>query len=134
MAIVVKTGVTVTVIVAELLMLPDAAVITAEPAATPVTSPLLLTVATLVAFDDQLIVAAIALPFWSFGDAVSCSVEPAATEPAPVTPMVESTGVGVGVGDAGGGDVGALSVVPPEHPRTTATNAATKRDWRTVDM
>ncbi len=60
-----------TVIVTVELTFPDAAVITAVPAATPVTKPVLLTVANPVALDDQVIVAAIALPFWSSGDAVS---------------------------------------------------------------
>lgn len=53
----------VTVTPTEAFTRPDVALMFAEPAATPVTSPLLLTVATLVAFDDQLIVAAIGSPF-----------------------------------------------------------------------
>jgi hypothetical protein len=61
----------VTVMTWPALMLPDAALIVAVPAETPVTSPVAPTVATPVAFDDQVIGAAKALPNWSFGDPVS---------------------------------------------------------------
>ena len=53
------------------LMPPDAAVMTAVPTVTPVTRPLLFTVATPVVLDDQVSAAAMALPFWSFGNPVN---------------------------------------------------------------
>src|SRR2546429_198844 len=56
------------------------AVIVAEPATTPVTSPLELTVATAVLLLDHVIVRPDSgLPFASFGVAVSCAVFPAGT-------------------------------------------------------
>lgn len=70
MAIVVRTGAR-TVTVTCPLTPPDDAVTTAVPVATPLTSPLLLTEATDVALDDQATVAAMPLPFWSLGEAVS---------------------------------------------------------------
>ena len=86
------TSCAATVMVTVALTFPEAAVTTADPAATPVTKPVLLTVAIPVAFDDHVIVAAIALPFWSRGDAVSCNVEAATTEVPPLMPIVVSVG------------------------------------------
>src|SRR6266702_2816067 len=75
------TGTVLTVIVAVPLCPSDVAVIVAEPAATPVTSPLALTVATAVLPLDQLIVRPESeLPFASFGVAASCIVWPAGTD------------------------------------------------------
>jgi hypothetical protein len=73
-------GAAVTVIVA----VPDfpavAAVIVAEPAATPVTTPLEFTVATFASLVDQLMdCPAITLPFWSFTTAVRLAVPPTPT-------------------------------------------------------
>ena len=81
-----------TVIVTVALTLPDAAVITADPATTPVTSPVLLTVAIPVAPEDQVTVAAIGLPFWSKGAAVSCNVEAATTEVPPLIAILVNVG------------------------------------------
>ena len=117
-----SSAVTVTVVV--VLTLPDDAVITAVPGATPVTMPLELTVAMFVAPDDQLTVAEMALPLWSLGLATSASVAPAATVAPPDIEIDVSTGVG---------DVGDLSP-PPEQPRSAAASAATRRDRRTVYM
>ena len=87
-----STGAAVTVIVVVALTPPEAAVITAEPAATPVTVPAPFTVATPVAPDDHVIVAAIARPLWSLGDAVSWIVAPVTTAELPLIVMVVNTG------------------------------------------
>jgi hypothetical protein len=108
----------VTVTVA--LTLPDAAVITVVPAATPVTRPLLLTDAMFVALDDQAIVAAMAAPFWSLGLATREIVEPTATVVPPETEIEVSTGVG-------GGVVGEPPP-PPEQPSSAAATAITVLD------
>lgn len=72
MVIVVSTGGTaVTEIVLVALTLPDDAVITADPTATPVTTPAPFTVAMPVALDDQVMAAAMALPTWSVDDALN---------------------------------------------------------------
>ena len=115
-------AVTVTVVVA--LTLPEVAVITAVPGATPVTTPLPLTVATLVAPDDQATAAEIAVPLWSLGLATNASVAPAASVAPPDTEIDVSTGSGVGFGAVG---VPSLPP-PPEHPRSAAASAATMRD------
>jgi hypothetical protein len=75
-------GAAVTVICTELVTvtLPATAeaVIVAVPVATPVTRPLVaLTLATVGADELHVTVAAMAVPFWSLGDAVSCVVVPA---------------------------------------------------------
>ena len=62
-AIEVRIGTAVTVIVVLAVTLPAVDVMMADPDATPVTTPLLVTVATFVAPDDQVTVAAMALPF-----------------------------------------------------------------------
>ena len=115
-----------TAIVVVPLTLPDAAVITAEPAATPVTTPLELTVARFADPEDQFTVAAMALPFWSFGLATRASDAPTATVLPPDTAIDVSTGVeGGGGGGAGGGVVGEL--LPPEQPSSAAAAAAITR-------
>jgi len=102
MVIDVSTSGAVTVTVVCVLTLPEDAVIVAVPAATPVTVPAALTVATLGEPDTQAMVAAIALPFWSLGVAVSCSVAPTATEGPPETAIDVSAGVTAGgVGEVG---------------------------------
>jgi hypothetical protein len=69
------TGAPATVIVAVPLWPSLVAVMVADPAATPVTSPLVLTVATFVLLDDQLIARPLnGFPFASLGVAVSCTV------------------------------------------------------------
>src|SRR6266566_701156 len=79
------------------------AVIVAEPATTPLTSPLELTVATEVLLLDQLIVRPVSgLPLTSFGVAVSCSVWPAGT----------LAGAGLTVTDATGTLVTVIADVP----------------------
>ena len=59
----VRTGTAVTVIVVFAVTLPAVDVMIADPGVTPVTTPLLVTVATFVAPDDQVTVAAMAFPF-----------------------------------------------------------------------
>jgi hypothetical protein len=115
MLIVVSTGTAVTVTVVFALTPPDAAVITALPGATPVTTPLPLTVAMFVAPDDQLTDAANAPPFWSFGLATSCSVAPTATVVPPATEIDVRTGVGAAVGEP--------PPPPPEQPSKAMPNA-----------
>src|SRR2546429_6544405 len=68
-------GGAVAVIAEEPLLPPVAAVIVAEPAPFPVTSPLVLTVATVVLSLDQAMTRPVSgLPAESFGVAVSCTV------------------------------------------------------------
>ena len=119
----VSTGTAVTVMVVFPFTLPAVAVITAVPGATPVTTPLLFTVAMFVAPDDQLTVAAMALPFWSLGLATSAIVAPTATVGPPDTEIEVSTGAGVGVGV-----VGELLPPPPEQPRSETATATTIRE------
>src|SRR5438477_1719772 len=69
------------------------AVIVAEPAATPVTSPLPLTVATPVLLLDQVTTRPEhGVPFASFGVAVSCTVWPACTVGAAGLTLTKATG------------------------------------------
>src|SRR5438309_5827541 len=69
------------------------AVIVAEPAATPVTSPLPLTVATPVLLLDQVTTRPDnGVPFASFGVAVSCTVCPAVTVAAAGVTVTQATG------------------------------------------
>src|SRR5437764_10795396 len=69
------------------------AVIVAEPATTPLTSPLELTVATELSLLDHVIVRPVsALPLASFGVAVSWSVLPAGTLPDAGVTVTEPTG------------------------------------------
>ncbi len=116
----VRTGTAVTVIVVLAVTLPAAEVIIAEPGTTPVTTPLLLTLATFGALDDQLTVATKALPFWSLGLAISVIVEPTATVVPPVREIVVNTGVTGGVIFA--------SPPPPEQLTITAASATTTVD------
>jgi len=85
---------TVTVALIETVSEPDAAVavMVVVPTAFAVTTPEGDTVATAAAADDHVTVAATGLPFWSSGLAVSCSVWPTATVPAPVSTTLVSTG------------------------------------------
>jgi hypothetical protein len=113
---VVSTGaaVTVTEAVPVTTVVPEVAVaeIVAEPADWPVTRPDALTDAIVGADDAQVIVAEKALPLWSCGVAVSCSVWPATTDCAgDVTPTEVSTGGG-----------GAVSP-PPEQPAKASARA-----------
>src|SRR6266516_350047 len=95
------TGTVLTVIVAVPLCPSDVAVIVAEPAATPVTSPLALTVATAVLPLDQLIVRPESeLPFASFGVAASCIVWPAGTDAVAGLTVTDATGTVVTVSAA----------------------------------
>jgi len=69
------------------------AVIVAEPATTPLTSPLELTVATELSLLDHVIVRPVsALPLASFGVAVSWSVLPTGTLPEAGLTVTEATG------------------------------------------
>lgn len=117
---VVSTSGAVTVTVVLVLTLPEVALMTAVPGATPVTTPLPLTVAMFVSPDDQLTDAEMTLPFWSLGLATSVRVAPAATVAPPETEMDVSTGVGV--------DVGVELSPPPEQPTSAAAIAAMMRD------
>src|SRR5207302_922533 len=75
-----------------------AAVIVAEPAATPVTRPLLLTVAIAVLLLAQVTTRPDSgLPLASFGVAVSCAVVPSFTEAAAGATVTEATGTTVTV-------------------------------------
>ena len=123
---VITTSGAVTVTVVLVLTLPDVAVMTAVAGATPVTTPLPLTVAMFVAADDQLIDAEMTLPFWSLGLATSVNVAPAATVAPPETEMDVSTGVGV--------DVGVELSPPPEQPTSAAASTAMMRARRMVNM
>src|SRR5690349_301538 len=83
----------VTVIADEPLLPSEVAVIVAEPAATPVTRPLPLTVATDVVPLAHVIVRPVsALPLASWGVAVNCTVWPAATEADAGLTLTEATG------------------------------------------
>src|SRR5438046_4303945 len=74
------------------------AVIVAEPATFPVTSPLGLTVATAVLLLDHAIVRPDSgFPFASFGVAVSCTVLPSFTLAGDGLTVTEATGTGVTV-------------------------------------
>src|SRR6266540_610736 len=90
------TGVTVT---AALPLCPSlVAVIVADPATFPVTSPLVLTVATAVLLLAQLTVRPVSvLPLASFGVAVSCAVCPAGMVAVAGLTATEATGTGVTV-------------------------------------
>jgi hypothetical protein len=91
------TGTWVTVTAALPLFPSLVAVMVAEPAAFPVTSPLALTVATAVLPLAQLTVRPErALPLASFGVAVSCSVCPATTLPEAGLTVTDATGTGAG--------------------------------------
>src|SRR5436190_126322 len=69
------------------------AVIVAEPATTPVTSPLALTVATAVLLLDHVIVRPVsAFPLASFGVAVSCTVLPSFTLAVAGVTLTDATG------------------------------------------
>src|SRR6266516_4028233 len=95
------TGTVLTVIVAVPLCPSEVAVIVAEPAATPVTSPLALTVATAVLPLDQLIVRPESeLPFASFGVAASCIFWPAGTDAVAGLTVTDATGTVVTVSAA----------------------------------
>ena len=122
----VRTGTAVTVIVVLAVTLPTADVIMADPGATPVTTPVLLTPAMPGALVDHVTVAAMAFPFWSLGLAISTIVEPTATVVPPVNEIVVSTGVG-------GGVVG-VSFPPPEQLTMTAASATTTVDRLIVNM
>src|SRR6266568_2969116 len=95
------TGTFVTVIAAVPLLPSLVAVIVAGPAATAVTSPLALTVATAVLPLDQLIVRPESeLPFASFGVAVSCIVWPTCTDAVAGVTVTDATGTVVTVSAA----------------------------------
>jgi hypothetical protein len=95
------------------------AVIVVAPATSAVTRPEELTVATVGADDDHVTVAENALPLWSCGVPVSCSVWPATTD---CVDDVTATEVSTGVT--------AVVPPPPEQPAkasATATNERTER-------
>src|SRR6266576_55299 len=87
------TGTGVTVIRDVPLLPSDVAVIVAEPATTPLTSPLPFTVATEVLVLDQVTTRPVSgLPLASFGVAVSCTVCPATTLAGDGLTLTEATG------------------------------------------
>src|SRR6266702_3626588 len=87
------TGTVLTVMVAPPLCPSDVAVIVADPAATPLTTPLALTVATAVLPLDQVIARPESeLPFASFGVAASCIVWPTCTEAVAGLTVTDATG------------------------------------------
>src|SRR5437763_6129843 len=85
-----------TTVMADVPLFPSlVAVIVADPAATPVTRPLPLTVAAAVLLLDQMIDRPTSvLPFASFGVAVSCSAWPSFTVADPGVTMTLATGAG----------------------------------------
>src|SRR5213082_1409176 len=89
----------VVTVTADVPLLPsDVAVMVAEPAATPLTSPLPFTVATAVLLLDQVITRPDnGLPFASLGVAVSCTVSPTATLAGDGVTVTEATGASVTV-------------------------------------
>src|SRR5438270_928305 len=89
----------VVTVTADVPLLPsDVAVMVAEPAATPVTSPLPFTVATAVLLLDQVTTRPDSgLPLASFGVAVSCTVRPIDTVAVGGLTATEATGTGVTV-------------------------------------
>jgi hypothetical protein len=111
------TAVTVTAAVPVFVSPPDTieAVIVAEPAATPVTRPLPLTVATLALLDVHVAAGspAIAVPFWSSAEALSCAVAP--TLKLGVA-GVTATDVNIGAGGGGGGDAPPVTTTWPVIP------------------
>ena len=117
-ALLALTAVTVTAAVPVFVSPPDTieAVIVAEPAATPVTRPLPLTVATLALLDVHVAAGspAIALPFWSSAEALSCAVAPTLKlGVAGVTATEVNIGAGGGVG---GGDAPPVTTTWPVIP------------------
>ncbi len=92
----VATGTDVGTVIAAVPLCPSlVAVIVALPPACPVTSPLALTVATLVLLLAHVIVRPVSgAPFASFGVAVSCSVLPTATVPLAGLTVTDATGTG----------------------------------------
>src|SRR6266852_4973549 len=89
------TGTAVTVMAEVPLFPSDVAVMVAEPAATPVTRPLLVTLATLVLLLDQLTTRPDSgFPFASFGVAVSCTVPPTVTLAVAGVTSTVATGTG----------------------------------------
>jgi len=117
---VVTTGATAVTVIAEVPVLPaHVAVIVAEPAATPVTTPLAFTVAAAVLLDVHAIVCpVITLPCASLTVAVRATVEPAATE-AEVGAMVTVVTTG-----GGGGAAVTVTVDVPDFPATLAVTVA----------
>lgn len=100
------TAVTVTTVAADATVTPPAVadtVMLVVPAATPVTSPELLMVAVPGTEEFHTRVAAIALPYWSFGLAVNCNV--------PFTAMEFDTAVMVTLVSTGGGGVIVITTV-----------------------
>src|SRR5205809_2896432 len=92
------TGTPLTVMLAVPLWPSLVAVMVTAPATTPVTSPLLFTVAIVLSLDDQLIARpAKGLPLASRGVAVSCTVRPIATVPELGVTVTAATGATVTV-------------------------------------
>src|SRR5438477_8183735 len=89
----------VVTVTADVPVLPsDVAVMVAEPAVTPLTSPLPFTVATAVLLLDQVTTRPDnGLPFASLGVAVSCTVNPTATLAGDGVTVTEATGASVTV-------------------------------------
>src|SRR6266516_6034893 len=117
------TGTVLTVIVAVPLCPSEIAVIVAEPAATPVTSPLALTVATAVLPLAQVIVRPVrVLPFASLGVAASCTVWPTCTDAVAGFTVTDATGTVLTVMVAPPlcpSDVAAIVADPAATPLTT---------------
>jgi len=108
-----------TVTLVEPLTVPDAAVMVAVPEATPVTRPvLLLTVATLVADDDQLAAIGEVVPSLKVPVAVSCTVAP--------TLIDGVSGVTVIAVNAG-------FTQKPAQPTTSANRTVAKLDHSSLD-
>jgi len=92
------TGTPLTVMLAVPLWPSLVAVMVTAPATTPVTSPLLFTVAIVLSLDDQLIARPVkGLPLASRGVAVSCTVRPIATVPELGVTVTAATGASVTV-------------------------------------
>src|SRR5438445_9945236 len=112
----------VVTVTADVPLLPsDVAVMVAEPAATPVTSPLPFTVATAVLLLAQVTTRPDnGLPFASFGVAVSCTVPPCCTLAVGGVTATEATGTTLTV-------IAALPLCPSLVALMVADPAATPR-------
>src|SRR2546427_46285 len=113
------TGTVLTVIVAVPLCPSEVAVIVAEPAATPVTSPLALTVATAgLPLDQPIVRPESELPFASFGVAASGTVWPTCTDAVAGFTVTDATGTVATV-------IAAVPLCPSEVAVIVAEPAAT---------
>jgi len=120
MVTVVTTGGTAVTVMLDVPDFPElVAVIVAEPAATPVTTPLEFTVAAVALLVDHITVCpVITLPFWSLTVATSVVVEPATTDAdVGATVTVVTTG-------AGGGTAVTVMLDVPVFPELVAVMVA----------